>query len=111
MIDFTPTHIKDLVWYDGPIVSTYGFDEKIYLTLWVDVEANLSRWVVAETTQQEVDQLEAKEITVRAVLMTSPALFTLDVTDGPAPAVTHALVPVKWEDLPEDYRPTERSYL
>lgn len=102
--------IKDLIYYEGPLLSHYKseFGEN-YLFYWVDSDDKFNRWLVFRTSEIILEKYISKEITLLEVMsdINIGIVFKIDVDDC---LTRHNLSLIEFNDLPNSYLPSNKSY-
>ena len=55
------THISDLVFYQGPLITLKESNGEKYVCVWVDVNDVCNRWGVFKTTEEKLQNWRDKE--------------------------------------------------
>ena len=55
------THLEDLVFYQGPLITLKESNGEKYVWVWVDVNDVCNRWGVFKTTDEKVSEWREKE--------------------------------------------------
>lgn len=97
-INFTTAkHVKDLMWFEGPLLSHYKFDGKDYLVKWVDVTDVAHIWLVYEVTPEHLADYLNQRITLATVEAMAPSFYRLV---GPINQVSSTLLAsLSYEEL------------
>jgi len=101
--------VRDLVWFDGLLLSVCELRDKTYLVKWVDVVEEETRsyniWLFYEVEPEILGAYIGKALTLRQVEERSPAVFVQEgfAEDGGA-AYTD------YDDIPEDWKASCDSY-
>lgn len=95
--------VRELIWYDGPLLSEYEMRGKIYLVKWVDCEAD-HIWLIFEVAEEILDLYLNKVLTMRDLEERSPAVFMQEGFLGEASLV------MDFDDLPDEWKARSNSY-
>lgn len=96
--------VRDLIWYEGPLLSQYEMQGKIYLVKWVDCDDTNHIWWILEVAEEILDLYLNKVLTMRDVEERSPALFIQEGFLGEA-----ALI-MDFDDVPDGWKARSNSY-
>lgn len=55
-------HVRDIVYFDGPLMSEFKYDNKTYIFHWVDCDGEANRWMIYRVDPFHIGQFERKEI-------------------------------------------------
>lgn len=101
------TKIEDLIFYDGPILSSFMDKNNIFhLCLWVDFDKIKNRWMFFNTSRYLLNQYLKGKISLDRIVKANISVYFLDIKedfkniDGKI---------VFKENIPSDYMP-EDSY-
>lgn len=104
--------LRDLQWFDGPLVQLFRSPRALYVVHWCDVEDGAHVWLVAEVIQDDVTRYEAGTVSLRD-LVTRPrggvlfAFWAVGTIDYRAPVKVQALRPSEskadWIPGPESF--------
>ena len=79
------THISDLVFYQGPLITLKESGGEKYVWVWVDVNDVCNRWGVFKTTDEKVNGWREKEFVfdfISEAVEEGPMYFFNTDTDG-----------------------------
>lgn len=103
----TAVAIRDLMWYDGPLLSLFEQDGKKYLVMWVDVEEE-HKWFAIEVETATLQDYYDLKVTLRQVMEKSSAIY---IGIGQFIGEHGKDCPlILFKDLPEDDLPTTDSF-
>jgi hypothetical protein len=103
----TATLVKDIIYFEGPLLSLYKQEDKLFLVLWTDVIETEHHWNVIETDDATMQEYYAKKITLLDMMRKSPVIYK-GVNSFIGNNAECELV--KFEDLEESSLPTTKSY-
>lgn len=100
--------VKDLLWYDGPLLSIFKQDEQFFLVMWVDVDVE-HRWFAIEVDAATLQEYCDSKLTLLEVMQKSNGIYDahgqfIGTNDRDYPKTPFA-------EIPKDLLPTEDSYL
>ena len=96
--------IRELMWVEGPLLGLYTRRGKTYLVSWVDVNVE-HVWLIIEVSDDDLGRYMRQGISLLEVERRSPNLYLQEGMFEKAQAPR-----IDFEDLPDDYRPTENSF-
>jgi hypothetical protein len=85
-------HVNDLIWWEGPLLSLYTLEGKLYLIVWTDVDEKNHKYLIAEVSLADLVRFLSKNISLLDVQEKSPTLWVLtgDLQTGELKATTPA---------------------
>lgn len=78
----TMTWVKDLVYYEGPLLSHMMNGEQSYLYKWVDNDSQYNRWLVIPVNLQDVDRVMRETLDFNTLLNVSSKIYIIDIDDN-----------------------------
>jgi len=112
MMDFPYKHfekVKDLLYYDGPILSEFRKADRIILYNWVDCSSWSNRWMIWEVTEQELSKyLSNGKSLLDLITENKDGWVVLTDLDSDAEPLETRLV--KLSEVPEEYLPGVDSF-
>ncbi len=96
----------DILEYEIPILSLYRFGRKLLLSLWVERERSTDRYLLFTVADSALKSFLASKITLREVLEDSTRIIAFEQGSKGR----RNLRTVEFDDLFEDYIPSEDSY-
>ncbi|MCW5804381.1 MAG: hypothetical protein KIT31_18570 [Deltaproteobacteria bacterium] len=100
-------HVRDVEFFDGPLVTEFVADEEPYLFIWRDRDSRYHRWLAIKVTTRDVALYEAGRATLYGLIERSTSGYLVDV-DAQG-AFTHWYA-IAFEHLPDEYRPEPDSF-
>jgi len=100
-------HIRDLIWYDGPLLSVMEHKDKTYLVKWVDVNdaRTVHTWIIFEVEPAILEAYYAKVLTLRQLEERSANVYFFE---GFLEESDAAWVDI--DEVPEDWKARSNSY-
>lgn len=101
--------VRNLMWFEGALLSQIELNDKAYLIKWVDVVEEETRnyhiWLVIEVLPEILDLFFTKNLTLRDVEERAPAVFIQEGFMEISPAAY-----TEYENIPDDWKATSTSY-
>lgn len=112
------SHICDLLYLDGPIVSLYRDSKQSWIYLWCDTTSSMTthRWLLFSVTRSSLVSYLQKEKALRVLVEAAPTHLILDISSDPSigdesgRATLRTLREISVDSLPNLYFPAEDSY-
>lgn len=106
------THVRDLVYFDGPLLSVYtNAKNEPFLRYWCDCDEHQNRWMILRVSSEDIQKLTLRQLAlddvIPAAVKDDYVLFE-DVGDEISSATVRLVL---LDDIPDDYKPRERSFL
>lgn len=107
------SHICDLIYFDGPLLSLFRGDQWDWLYMWVDTnQRGTDRWLVFRTDREDLVTYLQRQASLRELLIGSAAIYSLDkkiVHDGIETSIHRQAQFVPTAEV-EEYFPDADSY-
>lgn len=105
------THIGDLEWFEGPLVSLFLEDTsaQLFILHWIDVRDDTHRWLLYPVSPRGLQLYLNGKITNEDLLWLQP-VGMLRIVDMNADMQLRGVKYSSVADLPADYLPTAESY-
>ncbi|WP_407303453.1 hypothetical protein [Acinetobacter sp.] len=71
----TVTHVNDLIWWEGPLLSLYEFEGKLYLVYWVNQEVDQNKLCIIEVSLQNLVRFLTKAVNLYYLQENAPTLW------------------------------------
>lgn len=101
--------IRDIEYYEGPILSEYHCEEKVFLFKWVDYNADGNVYVVIESSPSEISDYLNLKISMRQAVKSdakSTPCLIITVNKGQVVKSEKTIIGT----LPEEYLPGADAY-
>lgn len=103
------TRVRDLITYDGPLLTEFASSaSEPYLYHWCDFDELVHRWLVFRTTKSKLVGYLAGQLALRDLLVDKLDGFVFAVDTDENGNATHVVMVYK-AALPEAYVPTDKS--
>ena len=101
------THVRDLIYYDGPLLSEYKTEQGDPVIFnWCDCDELVNRWLVLRVTPELLEGYVKGEVHQRTLLL-SPADGVVYFTDNDTDINPHNIIRCTPNNIPRDYLPDE----
>ena len=83
-LDFLPeapvtlTWVRDIEWFEGPLLSEFSDGEKRFLLAWRDRDDDFHRWIVLPCDPAHLARYEAGEVNLRSLFEAPSEVFWVD---------------------------------
>lgn len=99
--------VRDLIWFDGPLLSEIEMHGKTYLIKWVDIETSTmtNTWMIFEVSPENLGLFLGKALTMRDLEERAPVHFMFEgmIDDGEATWID-------FENAPDYFKARSNSY-
>lgn len=97
------THLRDLEWFDGPLVSLYRNDiGDRFIARWCDTDQKACRWLLYRASMSEVESYDTDFTS--AISPLDAFVFIVDRNEN---IISASILPV--DEIPSDYAGSRRS--
>ena len=104
---FALTHVRDIEWFEGPLLSEFeALGGQRYLLCWRDMDDEYNRWLVLWFEPEQLRAYEAQEVPLISFWLAQKNVFLVD-TDRDGKFARWALVDIT--TLPKSYWPTAEA--
>jgi len=115
-------HVESLIWYNGELLGQYILDGEHWLVAWINGKTlpahYWDRHIYYSVSDEHLKQLLAGKMTLRDTMEKSREMWSeesqwekLPNGHGVPDTNVDTWNPCKWADIPEDERPTDKSFL
>jgi hypothetical protein len=99
---------RDLVYFEGPLLSEYSFNNDVYLKYWCDCDDDHNRWLFYKIKESDRLRLVAGEMSILDTINSHPDMFYLFSDENDVENIYNLC---DKESIPEDYFPESDSFL
>lgn len=101
--------IRDLLFYDGPLLAEFESDGEKYLYYWCDTFDEFQTWMIVRVKKLPFFKYLIREISLRELILDCPDRFVY-LVDLDGDAVAQRIFFATLQELPSNYLPTEDSF-
>lgn len=58
-------HVRDLIYFGGPLLSLYDLDGQLIMVYWLDVDEKVNTWNAFTVTKEGLEQYLEKSVNIR----------------------------------------------
>lgn len=104
--------VKNLLWYDGPVISHYRDGEQDYIVIWVDVDidTDIQYWYSVAISRNNLDAYVFGYISLYEVLKLSTEIYSCVGVFVDEENAAHGTL-IQFDDIPKEKLPTKDSFL
>lgn len=99
---------RDLVYFEGPLLSEYTLNDEVYLKYWCDCDSDYNRWLIYKIKESDRLRLVAGEMSIFETINAQPDMFYL-FSDENDETCKYTLCDK--HSIPDEYFPEPDSYL
>lgn len=99
---------RDLVYFEGPLLSEYALNNDVYLKYWCDCDNDHNRWLFYKVKESDRLRLVAGEMSIFDTINAHPDMFYLFLDEND---IEKIYTLCDKESIPSDYFPEPDSFL
>jgi hypothetical protein len=103
------TKVKDLIYYDGPLLSHFVNEHDNYLFYWVDLDDQYNRWLFYKVSEDSLQNYIDKKITLYELMNNlSNDIYSVDIDND----INYCNVKqMSISEIDPEYLPETNSYI
>lgn len=110
--DLRLRRVRDLEWYEGPLLTEYAGARGCYLRSWVDRENSIDRWLLWRVSPSDLERYTAKEISLRHLILSAPdGVVMVEDSHVHDTAQPSAFFSIACRSIPPEYLPDEDAFI
>ncbi len=94
------TKIKDIIYYDGPLLSHFTYNKTDYLFKWCDIDDECNRWLIIPVNIIDLNEYLNFNSSLTRILNLNKHIYIADIDNN---IEFKNIKYVSFDDIPENY--------